>query len=115
VPKAYGGVDGPQVSLCDSHHTALHNIGLRMYAKKPFNDLLTPYEDQNKKLIWLASVACNARLATENDPNRQRILILNPKGETLDKLKKLKPVFNRASRERIIEIAIAQLYDRHFK
>ena len=115
VPKAYGGVNGPQVSLCDSHHQALHNIGIRMYAKKPFNDLLTPYKDQNQKLIWLGSVACNARIATERDPNKQRVLVLNPSGDTFNKLKKLKPIFHQASRERIIEIAVAQLYDRHFK
>lgn len=114
IPKAYGGVNSPQVSLCDSHHSALHNIGLRMYSKKPFTDLLTDNLDQNKKLLWLASVACNARLLTENDPNKVRVIILPLKKDTLDKLKRLKPVYSKASRERLIEIAINQLYDRHF-
>lgn len=115
IPKAYGGVNSPQVSLCDSHHSALHNVGLRMYSKKPFTDLLTDNDEQNKKLIWLGSVACNARLMTENDPNKIQVVVLALRKETINKLKKLKPVYSKISRERLIEIAINQLYDRHFK
>jgi hypothetical protein len=115
IPRAYGGVDGPQVSLCDSHHTALNNIALRLYSKRPFTELLTKYEDQNKKLLWLASVVCNARIATENDPNKKQVLVISPKGETLLQLKQLKKVYGNVSRERLIEFAVNKLYNTHFK
>lgn len=115
IPRAYGGIDGPQVSLCDSHHTALNNIALRLYSKRPFTELLTNSDDQNKKLMWLASVVCNARIATENDPNKKQILILSPKGETFNKLKQLKKIYGNISREKLIEFAIDKLYSQHFK
>lgn len=115
IPRAYGGVDGPQVSLCDSHHTALHNIALRLYGKKPFTDLLTQKPAQDQKLLYLASVVCNARLATENDPNKKRVEVLSFKGDTFKKLKRLQTLHKNLSRERLIVLAIDQMYSRHFK
>lgn len=115
IPRAYGGVDGPQVSLCDSHHTALHTIALRLYSKKPFTDLLTGSSLQDKKLVYLAQVVCNSRLATENDPNKRQVLVLTPSKETLAKLDRLKALNGRRiSRENLIELAIHQLYSKHF-
>lgn len=115
IPRAYGGVDGPQVRVCDTHHSALHDIALRLYARKPFNDLLSGDNDTDKRLIYLASLACNARIATENDPNRRRVLVLTPKKETLQQLDALKQRHgSRISRERLIEIAVKTLYDKHF-
>lgn len=115
IPRAYGGVDGPQVSLCDSHHTAGHNISLKLYSKKPFTDLLTNNEEQNKKLLYLATTICNARILTEGDPNKKQVIIFSPKKETLDKLKQLKRVYGNLGREKLIEYAIDRLYYQHFK
>lgn len=115
IPKAFGGVDGPQVSLCDSHHSALHEIGLKLYSKSSYFQLLTRDFRQNKKLLWLATVACNARIATENDPNKAVPTVFYFKGETLKKLKRLKQVYPKASRQALVLAAIDVLYDRHFK
>jgi hypothetical protein len=115
IPRAYGGVDGPQVSLCDSHHSALHNISLRLFSKKPFKDLLTHTHIYDEKLLWLATVACNSRILTENDPNKKQVLVLSPNKETITKLKQLKKVYGNVSRERLIELAINKLYSQHFK
>lgn len=114
VPRAYGGVDGPQVSLCDSHHSALHEIALRLYSKKPYFTLLTPDPAKNKRLMYLASVAYNARLATENDPNKKPLLVESVRKETLDKLKKLRTVFPKSNRAKLVEAAIDVLYARYF-
>lgn len=115
IPQAYGGVDGPQVSLCDSHHSSLHFIALRLYAKKPFNELLTHQPSQDKRLIWLATCVYQARILVENDPNKRQVIVFNPKKETLNQLKELKRVYGKASRESLIEIAISRLYHQHFK
>lgn len=115
IPRAYGGTDGPQVSLCDSHHSALDLIAKRLYGKKPFTDLLTGDAEQDKKLLWLASVVCNARILTEGDLNKKQILVLSPKKETFDKLKQLKKVYGNFSREKMIEFAIDKLFNQHFK
>jgi hypothetical protein len=115
IPRAYGGVDGPQVSLCDSHHTAVHEIALRLYSKRSHFELLTTDPEINKKLLYLATVAYNARIATENDPNKRQMILLTPTKEALRQLDKLKTVYgNRVSRQTLIERAIKNLYDKHF-
>ena len=34
VPTAFGGRDGPQVTLCSSHHNSLHDAAKLLYTKK---------------------------------------------------------------------------------
>jgi 5-methylcytosine-specific restriction protein A len=114
IPRAYGGVDGPQVSLCSSHHTALHEIALRLYSRKSHHDLLTRSPEQNKKLLWLASMAYNARLLTENDPNKKPLLVESVRKETMQKIAKLKTIFPKSNRAMLLELAINELYARHF-
>lgn len=115
IPRAYGGTDGPQVSLCDSHHTALHNIALRLYSKRTFHDLLTSDSRQDEKLIYLATCAYKARILTENDPNKRLHEVYSFDNETMSKLKRLKSVYNNIGRERLVKLAIRQLYAKHFK
>lgn len=116
IPRAYGGTEGPQVSLCDSHHSALHNIAHKLYNHKSFHSLLTQDAEINQRLLYLGSVAYNSRLATENDPNKRRVEVVSLTGETYKKLKRLKDLHStRISRGTLIETAINQMYYRYFK
>ena len=115
VPRAYGGTDGPQVSLCSAHHTALHEIALKLYTKKPYFDFLTRDPQQDQKLLWLASVCYNARLATENDPNKKPLVVEHIRKETMAQLKQLKLIYPKTSRAKLLEAAVNALYSRHFK
>lgn len=114
IPRAYGGVDGPQVSLCDSHHSALHEIALKLYTKKPYFKLLSTDPGINKRLMYLASVAYNSRLLTENDPNKKPLLVESVHKETIDKLKRLKSIYKGASRAKLLEASVDALYAKHF-
>lgn len=115
VPRAYGGTDGPTVTLCSNHHTALHEIALRLWSKRSYYSLLTGDSEQDKRLLFLASRAYNARLLVHKDPNKRRILVLNPSNAFTLKLDKLKTVYgSRIGRERIIELAVERLYKQHF-
>lgn len=114
VPRAYGGIDGPQVSICDSHHSALHEIALKLYTKKPYFKLLGSDPNVNKKLLYLASVVYNARLMTENDPNKKPLIVESVRKETLDKLKRLRSVYKSSSRAKLLEAAVDMFYARHF-
>lgn len=114
IPRAYGGTDGPQVSLCSAHHTALHEIALKLYSKKPYFDFLTRDPAQDQKLLWLASTAYNARLLTENDPNKKPLLVESISKETMSKLKALKTIYPKTSRAKLLEAAVNALYSRHF-
>ena len=67
-PQAFGGKDGPQVSLCDGHHTSLHKIATCIQGKKPFVHLLAGEDgERRKKLIWFAAQVVKAEAATVND------------------------------------------------
>jgi hypothetical protein len=114
VPVAYGGVDGPQVSLCDSHHSALHEIALKLYSRRPYHQLLSHDPKSNQKLLYLASVAYNARIATENDPNKKRVEVIPINGDTLHRIKSLQTIY-KLSREKLFKLAIDQMYSRHYK
>jgi hypothetical protein len=115
IPRAYGGTDGPQVSICDSHHSALHEIALRLYSKKPYFNLLTRVPSADKKLLYLASVAYNSRVLTENDPNKKPVLVESVRKETIEKLKQLRSVYPKTNRAKLIEAAVDALHARHFR
>lgn len=115
IPQAYGGVDGPQVSLCDSHHSALHEIALRLYTGKPYYQLVTRDPDKDERLLYLAQVAYNARLATENDPHKKKVIVLSLTGETFLRLKKLKGVYPKLSQQSLVVASINMLYNKHFQ
>lgn len=113
VPRAYGGVDGPQVSLCDTHHTRLHEVALRLIAGKPFYDLLSKDREQNARVLYLAQIVVNAKLATDNDPNKAQLVVLHLRKEHKEKLKELKNVYGW-NRQRLIEFAVESLHRKHF-
>lgn len=114
IPRAYGGADGPTVDLCDSHHTALHQIALKLDKGKNYYELLSHDNKKDKKLLWLATLVVNAKRLTENDPNKPVVVSFVAKGETKFMLKKLKTVY-RASYASLIEQAIQNMYRKHFQ
>lgn len=116
VPKAAGGVDGPQVSLCSDHHDTLHKIALRLAAKKPYFDLVSDETDaQKKKLYWLATVAHNAFAATKNDPNKKVAAIVELDRKQQDQITQLMNVYPQCkSREAVLALALEALFSKHF-
>jgi len=116
VPRAAGGSDGPTVSLCDGHHTCLHKIALSIKSKKPYFQLLLGEPDEAKqKILWLATRVFNAFEAVKNDPNKRVVVILTldrKKQHQLEVLKKVYPSLR--SREALINLALDNLYRRHF-
>jgi hypothetical protein len=116
IPRQAGGTDGPQVSLCDVHHTKLHKIANRLSSKKPYFELLFGESDPNKKkLLWLASRVYMAFQAVANDPNKLKMVVLTLDSNKQKMLDQLKHVYPKAkSREAIYDLALQQLYQRHF-
>lgn len=85
-----------------------------MYSGKSYFKLLSGRQEQDARLLYLASVAYNARVLTEKDPNKKQMLVLHLTGQEISKLKALKRVYN-VGREKLIGLAVNALYDRHFK
>lgn len=115
VPRAYGGSDGPVVSLCDTCHTRLHKAALCIEGNKPvypFVNGLT--QDQQQKLLYLSTCVVNAKLATKNDPNKQSMVVLHFTRQETDQLDRLKKSLGLKSRMAVIKTAILSLYNKRF-
>lgn len=116
VPQAYGGTDGPTVSLCDGHHTVIHKIAVALKNGRPHQAHLGTYDPQQiQKLMWLATVIQEAEAKTRNDPNKRASVVVNMDAETRNQLDALASVYPEArGRAALIKTAIKALYSRHY-
>src|SRR5690606_18118779 len=115
VPRAYGGTDGPLVSLCDGHHTALHKIAVALKSNKPYHQHLTRDPEQDQKLMYLATVVVNAQAATTGDPNKKTMVVVSLDGVLAEKLKRLSKMYPQVGgRAALVKLAIESLYSKHF-
>ena len=116
IPQAFGGTDGPTVSLCDSHHNKLHRIAICLKSEKSYFSVITGEDSAHvQKLLYLANAVHNAELATRNDPNKaaSAMVSLDARHKAMiDKLKTINPKLR--SREAVLICALESLYARHF-
>lgn len=116
VPQAYGGADGPTVSLCANHHSALHTIAVHMKSGKPYHEILGGHDNiQQAKLLKLAEIVYNSEQATRNDPNKRVLVTLNLTRQQDVMIQRLKKVYPQAKgRSDVLLLALTALYQRHF-
>ena len=112
IPRAYGGVDGPVVSICDSHHTKVHKIAVRILAGKSHVDLLEK-ATYDQKILWLASLVVKASRAAKQDPNKRVEASVSLNGEQQVKLDALCRKLG-LSRTKTLAYLIEEGYARHF-
>ena len=116
IPRAYGGTDGPTVTLCDTDHTRAHRIADCIKAEKTFHTYTKGLDsDRVNKLVWLATQIQNAYLALGNDPNKmaRAMVALNQRHRLMvDQLKKVYP--KAKSREAVLLFALESLHAKHF-
>lgn len=97
VPRAYGGLNGPTVALCDSCHTRVHKLEKLICSNK--TDTFGLDKEAYNRLYSLALVIVRAKRMMKDDPNKviKVILVLNQKEvRTLDKLKSMLGLKNRS-------------------
>lgn len=82
VPEAYGGEDGPQITLCGSHHTLVHNLGLFQLKQLTSSSEESTIEEADSKAlqalnaqgqqraVYLANVIASAGFAVVSDVNK---------------------------------------------
>jgi hypothetical protein len=116
IPQAAGGTDGPTVSLCDKHHTALHKIAVHLKSGRPYFVFLQGEPQQaQQKIMWLATQAFNAFEATRNDPNKRAMVLMTLDRKQQVMIEKLRKVYPAAKgREALLDLALTSLYNRHF-
>lgn len=114
-PRAYGGVDGPEVSICDGHHSTVHRIAEKMIREKSYHEFLRGEPQvQVQRLLYLATRIHQMYLLTENDPNKATSVSLVLTAKHKKMIDALKPVTGVRSREAVLLKALELLYSRHF-
>jgi len=71
VPRAFGGREGPTVSLCSGHHSALHKIADCLLSGKDFALHLDPNPKISARVVTLAKIAADSERRFQSDPNRR--------------------------------------------
>lgn len=112
LPRAFGGVDGPVVSLCDSCHSKVHKLS---YDPSKIPSLCKGFPPESiNKLQYLCGIINKAKSILEQDPNKLLPMTFKiTKGEA-EKLDKLKKVLNVKSRAAVYGVALNRLYNQHF-
>lgn len=115
LPRAYGGVDGPEVSICDSHHSTVHRIGECLINEKTHHQFLRGEPPkQVQKIMYLATRIHEIYLLTKNDPNKAVSVSLVLTARHRNLIDALKPVLGVRSREAVFLAALESLHTRHF-
>ena len=106
VPQAYGGVDGPQVTLCGSHHTLIHEVALK--PKQEWAQRI-PVE-HHATLGQLVSIIANARASTKH---LEKPMTINHKlsMDRSRRLRELKLLLGQKSITAALDMAIDIVYD----
>lgn len=108
VPRAYGGLNGPVVSLCASCHSKLHALALH---SPPYTvPGVNPYEAQ--KLVYLASVVYNSRKAVSQDVNKQTIITFKISRAEAFMADSLKKFFNVTNRHDVYRQAVQLIFQK---
>ena len=111
IPQAYGGVDGPQVTLCATHHTFIHTVALKpKYEREHLVLQHTNISERQKKLSTLVELIAKARAATKG---MEKPMMVQHKfnKERSRKLKDLKYILGRKSIADTLDACIDLLHE----
>ena len=76
VPRAYGGADGPTVTICSSHHSGVHDAALACYPNKTSKmnkwlERLPLVRGAHERFFYLVSTIMRARAMMSKDVNKK--------------------------------------------
>lgn len=115
LPRAYGGVDGPEVTICDGHHSTVHRVGECLIHEKAHHQFLRGESTVRvQRIMYLASRIHEMYLKTKNDPNKAVTFTTVLTARHRNMIDALKPVLGARSREAVFIQALESLYKRHF-
>lgn len=110
VPRNAGGTDGPQVSLCDTHHSTVHRLAERLHSNKAYTELLFGEDDlSSKKLLWLATTCYRAELAVVGDPNKHLGVSISLSTEEVQVMDALRVRYGNISRKNLVLLGMRLL------
>lgn len=122
IPCAYGGTDGPQISLCAIDHALVHKLSYQLGDGVPE---LIVQDDRLRALpikkarravqmaMYLAQVIKSSRELTSEDPNKKVKFHTSFTKDTSDKLKQLMVFYGFRNQEQALVQAIEDAHARY--
>ena len=108
IPRAFGGLNGPQVRICSPHHNLLHALAESLVTnhRVTVDDLDATVAE---RVMFLATRAALAQLRTSNEPTKRVItsfyLTAADNQAMLDRLARTSP---RMSKQTLMELLVKQ-------
>mgnify|MGYP001780197283 FL=1 len=110
VPRAYGGLHGPVVSLCASCHSKLHRLAL---SSPPYNTFgISANPEEGSKLAYLAGVVYNSRNLVSSDSNKRTIITFKVSQQEAWMADALKPVLGVTNRADVYRKAVQLIFSK---
>lgn len=113
VPRAFGGRDGPTVSLCSGHHASVHKVADCLLSVKDFSLHLDYNPSVSARIVLLAKIAADSERRFRSDPNRRMNVSTSLPSHLNEKLK-LAAKANGLSVSSYVERLILADIDRQF-
>lgn len=117
IPRAYGGTDGPQVSLCNGHHSLVHLVGNRLIADDRngvYNLVKKETQVQAQKVMYLGSRIQLAEAEVSNDPNKRVLVPISMDKRTRGMLKEICKFHGGKSAEAVLIRLVQQHHSQLF-
>lgn len=116
VPRAFGGADGPTVTLCTGDHSLLHNVGLKLISNKSYFTLTSRLKPEVlERVLYLATRVKIAHDYAKGDPNKFYPIVFKLDNETKEQLDQLKNFHKATNRQDLIKSLIKSEFKRVFQ
>lgn len=120
IPRAFGGENGPQVTLCSDHHELIHAIANEIYPNDNPLDALSEHPiEYLGKLSFLVRAINNARRAIDADPRNKKVtfstVFNHEEHKMLKQLVKTYRSQGLTSQDKVVKWALKKFYYSTFK
>lgn len=116
IPRAYGGSDGPTITLCSGDHSLMHDVALKLINGKSHFTLTAGLKPEPlSRLLYLATRVQVAHDYASNDANKKFPIVVGLDRKTNEMLKELVK-FKRVKggRQAVIRELIVSEFNRVF-
>ena len=109
IPQAYGGVDGPTVTLCATCHNGVHHVADGRVDMQP-----TSWNETERlhRAQWLVSAIAQARIVASKSANKRVIVTLELSANEAKMLDRIKQSIGSTSRVDTLRTLLKQTYQR---
>ena len=109
IPQAYGGVDGPTVTLCATCHNGVHHVADGRIEMQPtsWNE-----GDRDTRGKWLVNAIIQARIVASKSANKRVIVTLELSANEATMLDRIKQSTGSNSRVNTLKDLIKLTYQR---